>query len=101
MYGLLGIGELRPVITFSDVIPEDLVIKPIFINLLLMQVTEAHRLGVDLLTVDKSGMTGLHYAVVNNHKEVVNYLIEKGICCYSFTLKDVGGYFILQGTRKL
>lgn len=59
-----------------------------------VQVTEAHQLGVDLLTVDKSGMTGLHYAIVNNHKEVVAYLIEKGICS-SFTVKDVS-YFILK-----
>lgn len=43
----------------------------------LEQAVEAHNLGIDLLTVDKSGMTGLHYAVLNNHQDIVRYLIEK------------------------
>lgn len=41
------------------------------------KVVECHQNGIDLLTTDKYGMTGLHYASMNDHKDVVCYFIEK------------------------
>ena len=34
--------------------------------------------GIDFLVTDLSGMTGLHFAAMNGHTDIVRYLTEQG-----------------------
>ena len=43
-----------------------------------IQLLEIHRSGVDLLSANRWGLTGLHHAAALGHKRIVKYLIEQG-----------------------
>uniref|UniRef100_A0AAY4EK62 Diacylglycerol kinase n=1 Tax=Denticeps clupeoides TaxID=299321 RepID=A0AAY4EK62_9TELE len=44
----------------------------------ILQFTEIHKVGVDLLVQDASGCTVLHYAVSEGCKEIVKYITDNG-----------------------
>jgi len=44
----------------------------------MFQLLEIHRSGIDLLSINRWGLTGLHYAAALGHRRIVKYLIEQG-----------------------
>jgi len=46
--------------------------------MLWLQLLAIHRSGVDLLSSNRWGQTGLHHAAALGHRRIVKYLIEQG-----------------------
>ena len=45
---------------------------------LWFQLLQVHRSGVDLLSANRCGLTGLHHAAALGHRRIVKYLVEQG-----------------------
>ena len=67
-----------------------IIFVPFFIGILkaarlgdLKMLTELHKEGYSLMSIDETGKTGLHYGARFGHKEIIKFLIVK-VLFFSF-----------------